>query len=140
MSSFKKNNYFKNILFKILFKNSLNIKACNSNFTRNQLLNYHMIFDKSIKELMFSEHISYKTSKKYLRNLHTKEEWVVQGPGENAGIVDIGKSEDGIDYCIAIRIESHNLQHSYKPFEGAPQVLKKLYYFYNESCPIDIRF
>ena len=35
--------------------------------------NYQMIFDKSIKELMFSEHISYKTTKKYLRNLHTKE-------------------------------------------------------------------
>ena len=115
----RNNNDFKNILFKILFHNSLNIKACNSNFTRNQLLNYHMIFDKSIKELMFSEHISYKTSKKYLRNLHTKEEWVVQGPGENAGIVDIGKSEDGTDYCIAIRIESHNHPTFIDPFEGA---------------------
>ena len=78
-----------------------------------------MIFDKSIKELMFSEHISYKTTKKYLRNLHTKEPWVVQGPGENAGIVDIGKSPDGTEYCIAIRIESHNHPTFIDPFEGA---------------------
>ena len=64
-------------------------------FYQEQMIepNYQMIFDKSIKELMFSEHISYKTTKKYLRNLHTREPWVVQGPGENAGIVDIGKSK-----------------------------------------------
>ena len=67
---------------------------------------------------MFSEHILHKTSRKYLKNLHTKEEWVVQGP-ENAGIVDIGKSEDGFDYCIAIRIESHNHPTFIDPFEGA---------------------
>ena len=90
-------------------------------FYQEQLLepNYQMIFDKSIKELMFSEHISYKTTKKYLRNLHTKEPWVVQGPGENAGIVDIGTSKDGTEYCIAIRIESHNHPTFIDPFEGA---------------------
>ena len=63
----------------------------------------HNIFEESINGLMNSEHISYKSTKKYLKKLPTKAEWVVQGPGENAGIVDIG---DG--YCIAIRIESHN--------------------------------
>ena len=99
---------FKNILFQMLFYEEQMIEP-----------NYQMIFDKSIKELMFSEHISYKTTKKYLRNLHTKESWVVQGPGENAGIVDIGKSPDGTEYCIAIRIESHNHPTFIDPFEGA---------------------
>ena len=99
---------FKNTFFQMLFYNEQIIEP-----------NYQMIFDKSIKELMFSEHISYKTTKKYLRNLHTKEPWVVQGPGENAGIVDIGKSADGTEYCIAIRIESHNHPTFIDPFEGA---------------------
>lgn len=99
---------FKNTLFQMLFYEEQMIEP-----------NYQMIFDKSIKELMFSEHISYKTTKKYLRNLHTKEPWVVQGPGENAGIVDIGKSPDGTEYCIAIRIESHNHPTFIDPFEGA---------------------
>lgn len=102
----ERNNYdFKYILFDLLFN--------------NEDLTTHLLFDKCIKDLMFSEHISYKTSRKYLKNLHTKEEWVVQGPGENAGIVDIGKSEDGFDYCIAIRIESHNHPTFIDPFEGA---------------------
>ena len=99
---------FKNTFFQMLFYQEQMIEP-----------NYQMIFDKSIKELMFSEHISYKTTKKYLRNLHTKESWVVQGPGENAGIVDIGKSPDGTEYCIAIRIESHNHPTFIDPFEGA---------------------
>ena len=58
--------------------------------------------------------ISYKSTRKYLRSLHTDEPWVIQGPGENAGIVDIG---DG--YGIAIRIESHNHPTFINPFEGA---------------------
>jgi phosphoribosylformylglycinamidine synthase len=63
---------------------------------------------------MNSEHISYKTTKKYLKKLYTSAPWVVQGPGENAGIVDIG---DG--WCIALRIESHNHPTYINPFEGA---------------------
>ena len=99
-----------NIDFKfILFKMLLNKKNINS----------QLLFDKNIKELMFSEHISYKTTRKYLKNLHTKEDWVVQGPGENAGIVDIGKDKNGVEYCIAIRIESHNHPTYINPFEGA---------------------
>jgi phosphoribosylformylglycinamidine (FGAM) synthase-like amidotransferase family enzyme/selenophosphate synthetase-related protein len=96
---------FKHVLLKILFD--------------NKEINEQMYFDKCIKELMYSEHISYKTTKKYLRNLHTNEPWVVQGPGENAGIVDIGKSENGDEYCIAIRIESHNHPTYINPYEGA---------------------
>ena len=52
-------------------------------------------------------------------NIHTKEDWVVQGPGENAGIVNIGTAADGTEYCIAIRIESHNHPTYINPFEGA---------------------
>ena len=63
---------------------------------------------------MHSEHISYKSTRKYLKQLHTEAPWVVQGPGENAGIVDIGNG-----YCIAIRIESHNHPTFINPFEGA---------------------
>ena len=63
---------------------------------------------------MHSEHISYKSTRKYLKQLHTKEPWVIQGPGENAGIVDIGAG-----YSIAIRIESHNHPTFIDPFEGA---------------------
>jgi phosphoribosylformylglycinamidine synthase len=102
----ERSNYdFKHILFDLLFN--------------DKKLTTHMLFDKCIKDLMFSEHISYKTSRKYLKNLHVKEDWVVQGPGENAGIVDIGKSVDGTEYCIAIRIESHNHPTFIDPFEGA---------------------
>ena len=71
-------------------------------------------FQKSITELLYSEHISYKTTRRYLKKLFTKAEWVIQGPGENAGIVDIG---DG--YCIALRIESHNHPTFINPYEGA---------------------
>ena len=63
---------------------------------------------------MTSEHISYKSTKPYLRNLYTKGSHVVQGPGENAGIIDIGGG-----YCIALRIESHNHPTYINPFEGA---------------------
>ena len=68
----------------------------------------------SIEELMFSEHISYKSTKKYLKDLYTTGSYVVQGPGENAGIVDIGGG-----YCIAMRIESHNHPTFIDPFRGA---------------------
>ena len=104
----RNNQDFKEMFYKMLYYEEHLEDPC-----------YQFIFDKSIKELMFSEHISYKTSKKYLRNLHTQEPWVVQGPGENAGIVDIGKSSDGTEYCIAIRIESHNHPTFINPFEGA---------------------
>mgnify|MGYP001162795043 CR=1 FL=1 len=81
---------------------------------KKEILNTQTIFHNKISELMNSEHISYKSTRKYLRSLHTDEPWVIQGPGENAGIVDIG---DG--YGIAIRIESHNHPTFINPFEGA---------------------
>ena len=67
-----------------------------------------------INKLLHSEHISYRSTKQYLKTLYTEGKHVIQGPGENAGIVDIG---DG--YCITIRIESHNHPTYNNPFEGA---------------------
>ena len=53
--------------------------------------------------VMWSEHCSYKSSRVHLKRLPTEAPWVLVGPGENAGVVDVG---DGI--AAAIRIESHN--------------------------------
>jgi phosphoribosylformylglycinamidine synthase subunit PurL len=63
---------------------------------------------------MWSEHCSYKSSKVHLKKLPTRGERVVQGPGENAGIVDIG---DGI--CVAFKMESHNHPSFIEPYQGA---------------------
>ncbi len=63
---------------------------------------------------MWSEHCSYKSSKIHLKKLPTKGERVVQGPGENAGIVDIGD-----DICVAFKMESHNHPSFIEPYQGA---------------------
>ena len=63
---------------------------------------------------MWSEHCSYKSSKIYLRNFPIKAPYVVQGPGENAGIIDIG---DG--YCAVFKMESHNHPSFIEPYAGA---------------------
>jgi phosphoribosylformylglycinamidine synthase subunit PurL len=75
--------------------------------------------DPSITELgifsvMWSEHCSYKSSKVHLKRLPTRGKLVVQGPGENAGVVDIG---DGL--VAAFKIESHNHPSYVEPFQGA---------------------
>ena len=64
--------------------------------------------------LMWSEHCSYKHSKLLLRGLPTNGPGVLQGPGENAGLVDVG---DGL--AVAFKIESHNHPSAVEPFEGA---------------------
>src|SRR5688572_21874876 len=63
---------------------------------------------------LWSEHCGYKNSKPLLKQLPTKAPWVLQGPGENAGVIDIG---DG--YAIAFKIESHNHPSAVEPYEGA---------------------
>jgi len=63
---------------------------------------------------MWSEHCSYKSSRVHLKRLPTTGKGVVQGPGENAGVVDIG---DGI--CAVFKIESHNHPSFVEPFQGA---------------------
>ena len=67
-----------------------------------------------IFSVMWSEHCSYKSSKVHLRRLPTEGSCLVQGPGENAGIVDIG---DG--WCAAFKIESHNHPSFIEPYQGA---------------------
>jgi len=64
--------------------------------------------------LMWSEHCSYKHSKPLLRELPTSGAAVLQGPGENAGVVDVG---DG--WAVALKVESHNHPSAVEPFEGA---------------------
>src|ERR1700744_5151218 len=67
-----------------------------------------------IYSVMWSEHCSYKSSRVHLRRLPTRSERVVQGPGENAGIIDVG---DG--WACAFKIESHNNPLFIEPFQGA---------------------
>jgi len=64
--------------------------------------------------VMWSEHCSYKSSRIHLKTLPTTGPRVVQGPGENAGILDIGEG-----WCIAFKIESHNHPSFIEPFQGA---------------------
>jgi len=97
----RNNTDFKPVLYKLIYPTDDRIRT-------------QLFFHQKIMELMHSEHISYKSTRKYLKHLHTQEPWVIQGPGENAGIVDIG---DG--YSIALRIESHNHPTFIDPFEGA---------------------
>ena len=63
---------------------------------------------------MWNEHCSYKSSRLHLRTLPTSAPWVIQGPGENAGVIDIG---DG-DACI-FKMESHNHPSYIEPYQGA---------------------
>ena len=63
---------------------------------------------------MWNEHCSYKSSRLHLRGLPTKAPWVIQGPGENAGVIDIG---DGL--AVVFKMESHNHPSYIEPYQGA---------------------
>src|SRR5215831_9216034 len=67
-----------------------------------------------IFSVMWSEHCSYKSSRVWLRQLPTKAPWVIHGPGENAGVIDIG---DGLA-CV-FKMESHNHPSYIEPYQGA---------------------
>ncbi|WP_041796026.1 phosphoribosylformylglycinamidine synthase subunit PurL [Pararhodospirillum photometricum] len=67
-----------------------------------------------IFSVMWSEHCSYKSSKKWLKTLPTTAPWVIQGPGENAGVIDIG---DGL--AAVFKMESHNHPSFIEPYQGA---------------------
>src|SRR5580700_10290857 len=69
--------------------------------------------------IMWSEHCSYKSSRLHLKKLPTKSARVLVGPGENAGIIDIGTDPAGNGYAIAFKIESHNHPSFIEPFQGA---------------------
>ena len=64
--------------------------------------------------VMWSEHCSYKSSRIWLRQLPTKAPWVLQGPGENAGVVEIGEG-----LAAVFKMESHNHPSFIEPYQGA---------------------
>jgi len=64
--------------------------------------------------VMWSEHCSYKSSRRYLGRFPTEAPWVLVGPGEGAGVIDVG---DGL--AVAVRIESHNHPSAVEPYQGA---------------------
>src|SRR5947207_2703051 len=70
--------------------------------------------ETGIFTVMWSEHCSYKSSRLHLKKLPTRSKRVLVGPGENAGIIDIGNG-----YAIAFKIESHNHPSFIEPFQGA---------------------
>ncbi len=67
-----------------------------------------------IFSVMWSEHCSYKSSKLHLKTLPTKAPWVIHGPGENAGVIDIGDNQAAI-----FKMESHNHPSYIEPYQGA---------------------
>jgi phosphoribosylformylglycinamidine synthase len=67
-----------------------------------------------IFSVMWSEHCSYKSSRVHLRKLPTEAPWVIQGPGENAGVIDIGDNKAAI-----FKMESHNHPSYIEPYQGA---------------------
>ncbi|MBN9437702.1 phosphoribosylformylglycinamidine synthase subunit PurL [Bosea sp. (in: a-proteobacteria)] len=72
------------------------------------------ITELGIVSAMWNEHCSYKSSKIHLKTLPTKAPWVIQGPGENAGVIDIG---DGL--AVVFKMESHNHPSFIEPYQGA---------------------
>ena len=70
--------------------------------------------EQAMYSVMWSEHCSYKSSKIHLKRLPTEAPWVLVGPGENAGVIDVGD-----DIAVAIRIESHNHPSAIEPYQGA---------------------
>ncbi|MCG8695169.1 MAG: AIR synthase related protein, partial [Minwuiales bacterium] len=67
-----------------------------------------------IFSVMWSEHCSYKSSKIWLKTLPTKADWVICGPGENAGVIDIGDGQAAV-----FKMESHNHPSFIEPYQGA---------------------
>tara|TARA_B100000902_G_scaffold194499_1_gene185811 strand:+ start:1083 stop:3275 length:2193 start_codon:yes stop_codon:yes gene_type:complete len=72
------------------------------------------ITELGIFSAMWNEHCSYKSSRLHLKNLPTKGKQVIQGPGENAGVIDIGDND-----AIVFKIESHNHPSFIEPYQGA---------------------
>jgi phosphoribosylformylglycinamidine synthase len=72
------------------------------------------LVELGIFSVMWSEHCSYKSTRFHLRKLPTKAPWVLQGPGENAGVIDIGDGDAAI-----FKMESHNHPSFIEPYQGA---------------------
>ena len=85
-----------------------------------RLLNREPTFTElGIFSAMWNEHCSYKSSKKWLRTLPTEGPQVICGPGENAGVVDIGDGPDGRKLAVVFKMESHNHPSYIEPYQGA---------------------
>ena len=101
---------------KSIFEIALDLGLSNNEY---DLIIGHLKREPTITEIgifsaMWSEHCSYKTSRYWLKKLPTQAPWVIQGPGENAGIIDIGN-----DTAAVFKIESHNHPSFIEPYQGA---------------------
>ncbi len=72
-----------------------------------------------IFSVMWSEHCSYKSSRIHLKKLPTEAPWVICGPGENAGVIDIGDGPNGTRLAAIFKMESHNHPSYIEPYQGA---------------------
>jgi phosphoribosylformylglycinamidine synthase subunit PurL len=77
------------------------------------------ITELGIFSVMWSEHCSYKSSRIHLKKLPTAAPWVICGPGENAGVIDIGLGPDGKPQAAIFKMESHNHPSYIEPYQGA---------------------
>ena len=92
----------------------LGIKDNEFEMIKNYLKRTPNYLELSIYSVMWSEHCSYKSSRALLKNFKTTGKYVLQGPGENAGILDIGD-----DQAIIFKMESHNHPSAVEPYQGA---------------------
>ena len=77
------------------------------------------IVELGIFSVMWSEHCSYKSSRIHLKKLPTTAPWVICGPGENAGVIDIGEGPNGTKLAAIFKMESHNHPSYIEPYQGA---------------------
>jgi phosphoribosylformylglycinamidine synthase II len=77
------------------------------------------LLELGIFSVMWSEHCSYKSSRLHLKKLPTEAPWVICGPGENAGVIDIGDGPDGTKLACIFKMESHNHPSYIEPYQGA---------------------
>ncbi len=77
------------------------------------------LVELGIFSVMWSEHCSYKSSRIHLKKLPTQAPWVICGPGENAGVIDIGDGPNGTKLAAIFKMESHNHPSYIEPYQGA---------------------
>ncbi len=77
------------------------------------------LVELGIFSVMWSEHCSYKSSRRHLKKLPTSAPWVICGPGENAGVIDIGSNSEGTPLAAIFKMESHNHPSFIEPYQGA---------------------
>jgi phosphoribosylformylglycinamidine synthase len=77
------------------------------------------LLELGIFSVMWSEHCSYKSSRIHLKKMPTEAPWVICGPGENAGVIDIGEGPNGVPQAAIFKMESHNHPSYIEPYQGA---------------------